>query len=234
MNPRFFSPWPSAGGLRPANAVVRRAFRLRFPRRCGNKDADLQPENLPMRIAFTATLLALAAPVALASPQDAWWETLQSLCGKSFAGEQRYAPPGDTTFQGKALVMHVRSCEPDRIRIPFVVGDNLSRTWVLTRADGRITLEHDHRHADGSPEDVTLYGGITPNHGSATAQIFPAHDATVAVLPNGYPNVWMMSFTPGPGFTYFVQRLATERAFHVVFDLTHEVDAPPAPWGWED
>ncbi len=185
-----------------------------------------------MRIALLLASL-IAAPAA-ATPQDEWWNALQSLCGKAFAGELRYAPPGDTSFEGHELLMHVRSCAPDRIRIPFVVGDNRSRTWVLTRHDGRITLKHDHRHADGSAEDVTMYGGTTPNQGSAAAQIFPADDQTVAALPNGYPNVWMMSVEPGATFTYFVQRLATERAFHVVFDLTREVDAPDAPWGWEN
>jgi hypothetical protein len=190
------------------------------------------PESAMRTLLLTLGLVACG--IAQASPQDDWWNQLQALCGKSFAGTLQLAPPGDTSFEGKALVMHVRSCEADRIRIPFAVGDDLSRTWVLTRDEGRITLEHDHRHADGSAEEVTLYGGITPNHGSSTAQIFPAHDQTVAVLPNGYPNVWMMAIEPGAGFTYFVQRLATERAFHVVFDLSREVDAPPAPWGWAD
>jgi hypothetical protein len=187
-----------------------------------------------MRKLVASLALAFAAPALAESPQDAWWQTLQSLCGKAFTGELRYAPPGDTTFEGKALVMHVRSCEPERIRIPFVVGDNRSRTWVLTRHDGRITLKHDHRHDDGSAEEITMYGGTTPNHGSALAQIFPADDETVAVLPNGYPNVWMMAVDQGVSFTYFVQRLNTERAFHVVFDLSREVEAPEAPWGWED
>jgi hypothetical protein len=187
-----------------------------------------------MRALSVLLALAVTAPASAASPQEAWWQSLQSLCGKAFAGELRYAPPGDTTFEDKALLMHVRSCEPERIRIPFIVGDNYSRTWVLTRHDGRITLKHDHRHDDGSDEDVTLYGGTTPNHGSARAQIFPADDQTVAMLPNGYPNVWMMALEPGATFTYFVQRLATERAFHVVFDLSQEVEAPAAPWGWVD
>lgn len=181
-----------------------------------------------------ALLVLLVATHVNAAPQDDWWQNLQSLCGKAFAGELRYAPTGDTTFEGKTLLMHVKSCEPQRIRIPFVVGDNRSRVWVLTRDQGRITLKHDHRHDDGRPEDITMYGGTTPNHGSARAQIFPADDETVAVLPNGYPNVWMMAHEPGATLTYFVQRLATERAFHVVFDLTTEVDAPAAPWGWED
>src|SRR5688500_13270710 len=77
----------------------------------------------------------------------AFWAELQKLCGKAFAGTVAAAPADDTTFKDKALVMHVRACESDRIRIPFFVGDDRSRTWVLTRrADGRILLKHDHRH----------------------------------------------------------------------------------------
>ncbi len=44
----------------------------------------------------------------------------------------------------------------------------------------------------------------------------------------------MMRIDPGASFSYFVQRLNTERAFHVVFDLSRETEAPQAPWGWQD
>ena len=46
--------------------------------------------------------------------------------------------------------MHVRSCEENRIRIPFFVGDDKSRTWVLTFDSDQIQLKHNHRHEDGS------------------------------------------------------------------------------------
>lgn len=48
------------------------------------------------------------------------------------------------------------------------------------------------------------------------------------------PNVWLMQIDPGERFSYYVRRLATERYYHFEFDLTEPVDAPPAPWGWED
>ena len=73
-----------------------------------------------------------AAAQAQAEPANAvFWKELQKLCGKAFAGTVVAAPADDTTFKDKALVMHVRSCEKDRIRIPFVVGEDRSRTWVL-------------------------------------------------------------------------------------------------------
>src|SRR5687768_3015988 len=81
------------------------------------------------------SLLAQAKPVP---GTDTFWAELQKLCGKAFAGTVAAAPADDTTFKDKELVMHVRACEKGRIRIPFVVGADRSRTWVLTRQkDGR-------------------------------------------------------------------------------------------------
>ncbi len=187
-----------------------------------------------MRLLLIVGLLLGSGLAAASQRGDAWWEHLQALCGKAFEGVSLQAPPGDISFSDQRLLMHVRSCSEDRIRIPYVVGDNLSRTWVLSRKDGRIELKHDHRHPDGTSEDVTNYGGRTPNPGSALSQIFPADDETVAVLPNSYPNVWMISIDPGVSLEYFVQRQATERAYRVRFDLRETVAPPPAPWGWSD
>lgn len=185
---------------------------------------------------ITAAALALAAaPAAQADNAQGFWERLETLCGQAFEGALTRAPEGDATFGDARLVMHVRSCEDGRIRIPFVAGDDLSRTWVLTRRDdGRIELRHDHRHEDGSEERVTQYGGVSPSPGGEWGQIFPADARTTDILPTGWPNVWMMEVHPGERFVYFVQRLGTERAFRVEFDLTETVAPPPAPWGWED
>lgn len=183
-----------------------------------------------MRAFFPATLL-LFSSLASAGTVDQFWEHLHELCDRAFEG-QLLASPGDD-MSGERLVMHVRECGDERIRIPFVVGDNLSRTWVLTRIGERVELRHDHRHPDGSPEEVTMYGGLSPNRGSAHAQIFPADDRTLDTLADNYPNVWLMEVHPGEKFVYYVRRLATERYYHVEFDLTEPVEAPPAPWGWE-
>lgn len=178
-----------------------------------------------------ASGLVLSA-CAWASPVDGYWANLEALCGQAFEGRLIAAP--DDAMAGQRLVMHVRECGAERIRIPFVIGDNLSRTWVLTRHGHRIELRHDHRHPDGSPEDITLYGGRSPNRGSDRLQIFPADDQTLDTLPDNVPNVWLMQIEPGERFTYHVRRLATERYYHFEFDLTEPVEPPPAPWGWED
>ncbi|HSK74115.1 MAG TPA: hypothetical protein VK892_20615 [Pyrinomonadaceae bacterium] len=166
---------------------------------------------------------------------DTFWAELQKLCGKAFAGTVAAAPSDDTTFKNKELVMHVRACEKDRIRIPFFVGADRSRTWVLTRQkDGRILLKHDHRHEDGTPDKVTMYGGLTSNSGSATVQMFPADQETVDIIPAAATNAWWIELVPGDFFSYNLRRMGTERYFSIKFDLKTAVKTPEAPWGWKN
>ncbi len=169
-----------------------------------------------------------------ASPAETFWSELQKLCGKAFAGSVGAAPENDTTFAGKELKMHVRSCEKNRIRIPFVVGDDLSRTWVFTRKQGRIELRHDHRHKDGKPDTVTMYGGWTTSVGGPTQQVFPADQKTVDIIANSANNVWWVDLVPGSHYGYNVRRLGSERQYSIKFDLAKTIEAPPAPWGWKD
>ena len=178
---------------------------------------------------------SLFAQEKAVSGNETFWSELQKLCGKSFAGTVAAAPADDTTFKDKELVMHVRACEKDRIRIPFFVGADRSRTWVLTRQkDGRILLKHDHRHQDGTPDKVTMYGGLTSNSGMPTRQMFPADQQTVDILPAAATNVWWIELVPGEHFSYNLRRMGTERYFSIKFDLKTAVKAPEAPWGWKN
>lgn len=172
--------------------------------------------------------------VAHATPLDEYWNKLSGLCGKAFEGTLITHPEGEDGFVGHRLVMHVRDCQPERIRIPFMVGDDRSRTWVLTRKGDRLELKHDHRYEDGSPEAVTLYGGTSTNLGRANEQYFPADEDTREVIEAAFSNVWVMRIYPGEKFTYGLWRLGTPRVFQVDFDLAREVEPPEAPWGWED
>ena len=133
------------------------------------------------------TLLALAAlsvagcatsstAASSSMPADAFLSALAAHCGKAYAGRIVANQPASATpdpFEGKTLVMHVRGCDdPMReIRIPFHVGDDRSRTWVLTRTPTGLRLKHDHMHQDGQPDAVTMYGGDTV--GAGTAQRHP-------------------------------------------------------------
>jgi hypothetical protein len=170
--------------------------------------------------------------VVQATEANAFWESLQTLCGKSFEGTLEL-PENDEDFGGKRLVMHVRSCEDNVIRIPFFVGDDKSRTWVLTFEDDRIQLKHDHRHEDGSEDDVNMYGGKTTNSGQANIQTFPADQHTKNIIPAASTNIWWITLDDKL-FTYNLRRLGTERVFRVAFDLTKTIETPEAPWGWKD
>ncbi len=163
-----------------------------------------------------------------------FWTELQKLCGKAFAGTVAAAPEDDATFKDKELVMHVRACEKNRIRIPFFVGTDKSRTWVLTKKKDRLLLKHDHRHEDGTPDQVTMYGGWTTSVGTATRQMFPADQQTVDIIPAAATNAWWIDLVPGEYFTYNLRRMGTDRFFSIKFDLTKQVKTPEAPWGWKD
>jgi hypothetical protein len=204
------------------------------------------------RILIAALTLALAgcaaapAPKAALQPADAFMAALASHCGKAYAGRIVANRPASTTpdpFEGKALVMHVRGCDDParRLEVPFHVGDDHSRTWLLTRTPGGLRLKHDHRHADGSPETSTMYGGDTARAGTAVRQEFPVDAHSIALFQRegrtvSTENTWAMEIHP----TMFAYELARPtsalnpegRLFRVEFDLTRPVPLPPTPWGW--
>jgi hypothetical protein len=165
------------------------------------------------------------------SNSDIFWENLSAQCGKAFIGEVLEAP-ADDGFRKQELVMHVRSCEENRIRIPFFVGDDRSRTWIFTKEDGRIQLKHDHRHKDGTEDEVTMYGGRSANKGLATLQTFPADQETADLIPAAASNIWWVEVIEGEHFTYNLRRIGTDRYFSIRFDFDNKTNLPEAPWGW--
>lgn len=208
---------------------------------------------------LAAGLLAAAcssdAPPVEESPKEIFWARLQTLCGQAFPGTPVEYPAGDTTFTRSELIAHVRSCTADEIRIPFHVGEDRSRTWVLTRTATGIRLKHDHRHEDGSEDEVTQYGGDSDDwagylarnspevaaevgnpaiEGEPGRQQFPADAHTAEVIPAAVSNIWTIEVEPGHHYAYALRRVGTERRFRIEFDLTRPVPAPPAPWGSVD
>lgn len=166
---------------------------------------------------------------------ETFWANLKTLCGKAFAGEiAADTATTDSAFKDKELIMHVRSCTDNQIKIPFFVCEDKSRTWVLTKQpNGLILLKHDHRHEDGSPDKVTMYGGLSTNSNFPNRQIFPADQETTDLLPAAAGNVWWIDLTVGDFFSYNLRRIGTDRLFSVKFDLKKEVKTHEAPWGWE-
>lgn len=157
---------------------------------------------------------------ALPPEQEAFWKNLKALCGQTFEGRMvEGTAASDTAFAKEKLVMHVRDCGPNEIQIPFHVGNDRSRTWVITRTEKGLRLKHDHRHEDGTPDRVTQYGGDTADAGSAEQQDFPADTYTAELIPAAKTNIWTLRVVPGKIFGYGLRREAEGRRFRVEFVL---------------
>jgi hypothetical protein len=194
------------------------------------------PASLSAALGLPEPLSPPAMGEVTVAPVDAFLARLSSLCGKAFAGRVRVDTPAspDSAFAGQTLVMHVRDCSPGALSVPFHVGSDHSRTWVLTRTNAGLRLKHDHRHADGSPDPVTLYGGDSAA-ASATRVAFPVDADSIALfqragLPASVTNTWAMAFEGGDKFVYELSRPGG-RLFQVEFDLARPVPLPPPAWG---
>lgn len=188
-----------------------------------------------MRLIFSL-LFVFAFQLSFAQKESGaqqFWNTLKQHCGKTFEGTITAGATPNDSFVGKKLVMHVRSCEENRIRIPFFVGDDKSRTWVLTFDNDQIQLKHDHRHEDGSEDKITQYGGKSPNSGLPNIQFFPADQFTADLIGYASTNVWWITLDE-KSFSYNLRRIGSDRVFTVTFDLLKPIATPEAPWGWKE
>ena len=179
---------------------------------------------------------AADAPAPVQSPAAQFLSAVAALCGNAYGGRiatNEPATPNDP-FEGQALVMHVRTCEPESLLVPFHVGEDRSRTWVLTLQGDRLRLKHDHRHQDGTEDELTQYGGDSTTAGTAARQEFPVDQFSIDLFTRtnrtvSNTNTWAMEVHPGRMFAYELSRPG--RTFRVEFDLTKTVTVPPAPSG---
>ena len=196
---------------------------------------------LSIGIALLAACDNKAHQKAEGNPADQFLKNIAAYCDKAFAGEIVANEPRSNepdAFEGKELVMHVRGCDTPtkEIRIPFHVGDDHSRTWILTRTSDGLRLKHDHRHQDGSEDAVTMYGGDTASEGTENRQEFPVDEESIETfkregLNASLENTWAMEIHPDKVFIYELTR-PNGREFRVQFDLTEPVATPPTPWGY--
>jgi hypothetical protein len=208
---------------------------------CGSETAPTPAAPTPTPAPAAPVTEAPSTPSvdssAETAPQSAFLDALRQHCGQAFAGQivaNTPAEPNDP-FEGKALVMHVRECSDDAIKVPFHVGDDHSRTWIITRTDSGLRLKHDHRHADGSEDAMTQYGGDTADAGTALRQEFPVDPSSIALFEAqgravSTTNTWAIEIEPGKRYLYELSRPGG-RLFQVEFDLSAPVANPPAPWG---
>lgn len=184
-------------------------------------------------------LLALATAGCAVAPEARraelqFFERLRSLCGNAYSGRLVSTDAADREIAAQPLVMHVRTCSADEVRIPFHVGADRSRTWIVSRTDEGLRLKHDHRHQDGSEDVLTQYGGDTATAGTARRQEFPADRFSKGLflregIPQSVPNVWAIEVEPGQVFAYELRRPG--RFFRAEFDLSRPIQPPPPPWG---
>ncbi len=174
-----------------------------------------------MSYSFPATLGCLIAAAIGASgcagvtpvdARDQFMATLHSMCGQRFEGASTFPMDPAHDFAGKRLVASVASCKDGEVRVPFVVGEDRSRTWVFTRTAAGLHLQHDHRHADGTPDAQTMYGGLATASGSAWRQRFVADAYTAKLIPAAVTNAWTVSISAdGNELTYHLERDAKPR-----------------------
>lgn len=173
--------------------------------------------NAILPVLAIATLVAgCAATPTPVDSRDQFMVTLQGMCGQRFEGAQSYAADPNNEFVGKKISTQV-NCSPTEIRMPVQVGEDRSRTWIFTRPQAGLELRHDHRHADGTPDKVTMYGGMAKEGGSARSQAFLADKYTADLVPGAETNIWTVSLSEdGKTLTYRLERHAKPRAEFVL------------------
>lgn len=161
-------------------------------------------------------------------------QAFRPFCGRAFAAsivaDNQPSPAWD-----HPLIVHIRDCEDSVIRMPLHVGEDRSRTWVLTLHEGFIDFQHIHLHEDASPDAVSPYGGKTLTPGTESSQDFPADDASKALfIANGLnvsvDNIWSIDFPDENTLRYRLSRPG--RVFEVHADLGQPVPVPPSAWGF--
>ncbi len=164
---------------------------------------------------FLLTLVAVA--FCLASPgrcqatldpaSEAFFQRIRQMDGRTLTGTTAHPTDPDHDMVGKPLVLRVKVLSADEVRIPFAVGEDTSRTWVLKRTPQGLLFKHDHRLPDGSPDPVTNYGGLAVPGLMSGVQLFPADAETARMLPEAVSNVWCLQLSPdGKTLVYSLER----------------------------
>ena len=186
--------------------------------------------KLLVKILFNAALaLVLSTPSYAQAPANkssaeadtkkVFFEHLKKMCGRRFGGETQFPADPNHPLADKKLVLSFDSCSDREIRIPFLVGEDKSRTWILTLSENGLLFKHDHRHADGTPDKITMYGGWAASGGTSHLQRFPADPDTAKLIPEATTNVWTLEILPEKQqFVYYLERNSQPR-YRAVFNL---------------
>lgn len=191
--------------------------------------------RMPIALASLLALAACATMLPRAAPsQEQFYARLRSLCGHAYEGRVVSNDEADREMAAARLVIQVRSCSDAALAIPFHVGNDHGRVWIVSRTPAGLQLRHEHRRANGAEEAVSGYGGGTIGPGNPRRQEFPADAASRDLfvredVPASITNVWAIEIVPGRMLAYELRRPG--RFFRAEFDLTRPAAAPPPPWG---
>jgi hypothetical protein len=108
-----------------------------------------------------APVVADPEPAGGVDAQRAFFENMRGMCGQTFGGRTVYAEAHDRTFEPARLFFVVEECDEEELRIPFIVGDDDSRTWILRMGGGGAHLSHEHLRPDGTPHECRA-SEVTP------------------------------------------------------------------------
>ncbi len=169
-------------------------------------------------IALSGCVAVLQKPLE----QDRFFAAIKTTCGKQFSGRMVTNDPADADFAGKAMLARGVGCTANEVRIAFDVGEDKSRTWIITRTGAGLRLKHRHLLKDGSIDPLSNYGGDTASAGSTGRQEFPLDDFSKDLFTKegrtvSLTNVWAFEIDPGKTMTYELAR--PRRLFRVSFDL---------------
>jgi hypothetical protein len=157
------------------------------------------------------------------SAAEQFFVGLSGFCGKSYAGKLVAGDDSDVAFANAKMTAHFRVCTDSEMQIAFDVGEDRSRTWIITKVGDGLRLKHRHMLKDGAEDPVSQYGGDTVTAGTATRQEFPADAYSKAMFTRegrtvSNSNIWAFEIAPGESFTYELSR--PNRLFRVEFDAT--------------
>jgi hypothetical protein len=169
-----------------------------------------------------------AARAGLPPEQQEFWANLEEHCGNAYPGYAAIIREGDTRreglYGGYEMVAHFRQCFEDELRVPGHIGEDRSRTWILTPVNGGLDLRHDHREPDGSSSENTMYGASTSDPGTPLRQEFTRE---------GQSGYWVLEMVPGERFSYG-NHDGDEWLVRFDVDIREPIDLPPPPWGYEE
>lgn len=162
-------------------------------------------------LTLVAVAFCLASPgrcqATLDPASEAFFQRLFQMDGRVLTGTTAYPTDPDHDMVGKPLVLRVKVLSADEVQIPFAVGEDASRTWILKRTNEGLLFKHDHRLPDGSPDPVTNYGGLAVPGLMSGIQLFPADAETARMLPEAVSNVWCLQLSPdGKTLVYSLER----------------------------